>query len=95
MEELGSTVGFDINDAVKSVLNGKDTPEEREKALIDFIKKYGESANECIEDWKKRASKWETCATEWKSRALAKNVTIWVLVLICVLALIGLAATIF
>ena len=94
MEELGSTVGFDIKDAINSVLRGKETPEEREKALIDFIKKYEESTNECIEDWKKRTAKLETCAAEWKSRALARNVTIGVLSLVCVLALIGLAITI-
>jgi hypothetical protein len=94
MEDLGIVLGFHLDEALKSALRGKETPEEREKALIDFIKKYEESANECIEDWKKRAFKWENCATEWKSRALARNVTIGVLSLVCVLALIGLAITI-
>ena len=94
MEELGTFVHSDIEDVLKATLQGKETHEEREEALIDFIKKYEESANECIEDWKKRASRWENCATEWKSRALARNVTIGVLSLVCVLALIGLAITI-
>ena len=55
MEDLGTTVGFDIDQALESVLHGKESPEEREEALIDFIKKYETSANECIEDWKTRA----------------------------------------
>ena len=55
MEDWGISVNSDINDALESVLHGKETPEEREEALLDFIKKYDKSANECIEDLKTRA----------------------------------------
>ena len=78
MEELGTTVGFDIDEALESVLHGKETPEEREEALIDFIKKREASANECIEDW--------------KTRALAKNATTVLVGILSVLAGVGITA---
>ena len=92
MEEPGTTASSNIKDTVKSVLRGKETPEEREKALIDFIEKYEESANECIEDWKKRASEWENRATEWKTSALAKNTTTVLVGLLCLFAGVGITA---
>ena len=78
MENWGiATVGSNINEALDSVLHGKNTPEEREEALVDFIKKYEESANKCIEDW--------------KIRALAKNVTIATVVVVGILSALAAA----
>ena len=81
MEDLGTTVGFDINEALESVLHGKESPEEREEALIDFIKKYEASANECIEDW--------------RTRALAKNATMVLVSILSALAGAGITALFF
>ena len=56
MEDLGISVNSNINDALENVLHGKETPEEREKALISFIKDYDKSTKELECDLRIRAT---------------------------------------
>lgn len=82
MEELGTFVHSDIEDVLKATLQGKETPEEREEALISLIKDRDISAKECIEDME----------TYYKARFLAKNNLIFWMT---IAAVIGWAIVIF
>lgn len=56
MEDLGFEVNSNINEALETVLHGKETPEEREAALISFIKDYDKSAKEYEIDLRAKAT---------------------------------------
>lgn len=68
MEDWGITVNSNINEMLETVLHGKNTQEEREEALISFIKDYDKSANECY--------------VELRTRAIAKNSVIFIAAII-------------
>ena len=50
MEELETTVGSDINEALRSKLEGIEDPEEQKQALIELIKDYDKSVKEYVEN---------------------------------------------
>ncbi len=56
MEDLGINVNSSIDGALETVLRGKETPEEREDALIKFIKDYDKSTKELECDLRIRAT---------------------------------------
>jgi len=56
MEDWGTDVGSNVDDALVSVLRGKETPEEREEALISFIRDYDKSAKEYEADLMTKAT---------------------------------------
>ena len=56
MEDLGTYVNSNINDALETLLHGKETPEEREAALISFIKDYDKSVKEYEIDLRAKAT---------------------------------------
>ncbi len=56
MEDLGFEVNSNINESLETVLHGKETPEEREAALISFIRKYDKSAKEYEIDLRAKAT---------------------------------------
>ena len=56
MEDLGFEVNSNINEALETVLHGKETPEEREAALISFIKDYDKSVKEYEIDLRAKAT---------------------------------------
>ncbi len=68
MEDLGISVNSDINEMLESILHGKNTQEEREEALISFIKDYDKSVNECY--------------AELRTRAIARNSVLLVVAII-------------
>ena len=56
MEDLGFEVNSNINESLETVLHGKETPEEREAALISFIRKYDKSVKEFEIDLRAKAT---------------------------------------
>lgn len=56
MEDLGFEVNSNINESLETVLHGKETPEEREAALISFIKDYDKSVKKYEIDLRAKAT---------------------------------------
>ena len=82
MKGLETYEHSDIEDVLKATLQGKETPEEREEALISLIKDRDIDAKKCIEDLN----------TYFKARILVQNNLIFVITLA---AIIGWAIVIF